>query len=159
MAWPQAMDNCNYNNKTLVVMETEREWEFVKNEIQNRVGSNYGEWFIGLEQNFTTGNWTWVNGKPLTINKWQRSNPEPSDFYGLIHKEYPAGYKGSFSTISGNIQTSWICEEETDNCQGDCFFHIAPPSTSPPGTKAVTTRGKTSTEQDITDVSGKFKDM
>ena len=42
----------------------------------------------------------------------------------------------------------------TDNCQGDCFSHPVPRSTSPPGTKAFTTKVKTSIEQDVTDVSG-----
>ena len=95
-------------------METEREWEFITNEIQNRVGSENGEWFIGLERNYTTAKlWTWINGKPLTIDKWLRNNPDPNDFYGLIHKEFPGGYKGIFTTIMGNIKRGWICEEET----------------------------------------------
>ena len=42
----------------------------------------------------------------------------------------------------------------TDNCQGACFVHSGPQSTIPPGTKAFTTKVRTSTEQDITDVSG-----
>ena len=42
----------------------------------------------------------------------------------------------------------------TDNCQRDCFVHPDPQSTSPPGTKAFTKKVRTSTEQDITDVSG-----
>ena len=42
----------------------------------------------------------------------------------------------------------------TDNCQGDCFVHPVPQSTSPPGTKAFTTKVRTSKEQGITDVSG-----
>ena len=98
-------------------METEQEWEFIKNAIQNREGSKLGEWFIGLEMNLTIGNWTWINGKPLTIDKWQRSNPDPADFYGLIHKEYPTGYKGSFSTIRDNIERGWICEKESGTDQ------------------------------------------
>ena len=52
-------------------METEQEWEFIKNAIQNRVGSKYGEWFIGLEMNITSGNWTWINGEPLTNGRSQ----------------------------------------------------------------------------------------
>ena len=59
MAWPQANGICKHHNKTLVVMETEQEWEFIKNAIQNRVGSKYGEWFIGLVKDMTTKNWTW----------------------------------------------------------------------------------------------------
>ncbi|XP_066017259.1 uncharacterized protein [Pocillopora verrucosa] len=156
--WPLANGNCKHQNKHLVVMETEQEWEFIKNAIQNREGSKLGEWFIGLEMNLTIGNWTWINGKPLTIDKWTRSNPDPADFYGLIHKEYPTGYKGSFSTIRDNIERGWICEKESDNCQGDCFLHHVPQSTSPPGTKAFTTKARTSTEQNITDVSAKSTD-
>ena len=49
--WPQANGNCKYYDKNLVVMETEKEWEFIKNAIQNLAGSKYGEWFIGLEIN------------------------------------------------------------------------------------------------------------
>ena len=98
-------------------METEQEWEFIKNAIQNREGGKYGEWFIGLEMNLTIGNWTWINGKPLTIDKWTRSNPDPADFYGLIHREYPTGYKGSFSTIIDNIERGWICEKESGTDQ------------------------------------------
>ena len=50
---------------------------------------------------------------PLTIDKWQKSNPDPNDFYGLIHEEYPSGIKGSFSTVNENVQRGWICEKES----------------------------------------------
>ena len=94
-------------------METEKEWEFIKNAIQNREGSKYGEWFIGLELNMTTRNWTWINGKSLTIDKWEKSSPDPDDFYVMIHEEFPLGFKGSFVTIKGNVQRGWICEKES----------------------------------------------
>ena len=112
-AWPQANANCKFHKKHLVVMEEEQEWEFIKNAIQNREGSKYGEWFIGLEMNITTRNWIWVNGKPLTINKWEKSSPAPNDFYGLIHEEFPTGFTGSFSTVKGDVQRGWICEKES----------------------------------------------
>ena len=31
-------------------MESEQEWQFITNEIQNKSGSQYGEWSIGLEK-------------------------------------------------------------------------------------------------------------
>ena len=95
------------------MIETEQEWEFIKNAIQNRGGSKYGEWFIGLEMNITTRNWTWVNGKPLTINKWEKTSPAPNDFYGLINEEFPTGFTGSFSTVKENVHRGWICEKES----------------------------------------------
>ena len=48
----------------------------------------------------------------------------------------------------------------TATCQGICFVHPVPTSTSPPktsaGTKAVTTRGKTSSEHKSNTLSGKI---
>ena len=95
-------------------MESEQEWQFIKNAIQNqRTNSQYQEWFIGLEKNSTMQRWTWINGKSLTINKWFKgeNNPDSADSYGLIHKEY--GFKGSLSTVRGRLLRGWICEEET----------------------------------------------
>ena len=50
-------------------MESEKEWQFITNEIQNKTGSRYTEWFIGLKENSKTQRWTWINGKSLTIDK------------------------------------------------------------------------------------------
>ena len=96
-------------------MESEQEWQFIKNEIQNKSGNPYYEWFIGLEKNSTTMRWSWINGKSLTIDKWSKgvNNPDPTDSYGIIHREYPQGFKGSFSTFRGDLQRGWICEKET----------------------------------------------
>ena len=96
-------------------MESEQEWQFITNEIQNKTGNLYNEWFIGLEKNSTTWRWAWINGKSVTIDKWSNAgiNPDPADSYGLIHKEYPNGFKGSFITIKGDLRRGWICEKET----------------------------------------------
>ena len=96
-------------------MESEQEWQFITNEIQNKTGNQYNEWFIGLEKNSTTKIWTWINGKSVTIDKWSNAgiNPDPADSYGLIHMEYPKGFKGSLSTARGDLQRAWICEKET----------------------------------------------
>ena len=97
-------------------MESEQEWQFITNEIQNKTGNLYNEWFIGLEKNSTTWRWAWINGKSVTIDKWSNAgiNPDPADSYGLIHKEYPKGVKGAFSTFRNDrVRRGWICEEET----------------------------------------------
>ena len=96
-------------------MESEQEWQFITNEIQNKTGNPDNEWFIGLEKNSTTKKWTWINGKSVTIDKWADvgTNPDPADSYGQIHMEYPLGFKGSLSTMRGDLQRGWICEKET----------------------------------------------
>ena len=97
-AWPQANGHCRYHNKRLVVMETEQEWEFIKNAIQNREGSKYGEWFIGLELNMTTRNWTWINGKSLTIDKWEKSSPDPDTFTWWFKRNFHLDLKSCFTS-------------------------------------------------------------
>ncbi|KAL9973645.1 hypothetical protein ACROYT_G020126 [Oculina patagonica] len=156
-SWPQANVSCEYYNKHLVVMETEREWEFIYKEIQTRKGARYDEWLIGLYKILKTGEWTWVNGKPLTIDKWQPNKPKDMEYYALIAKEWPVGKKGLFNSIQGNVFRGWICEEETDNCQVGCFFHNYPmPTNSTPAESTTPTtqiQRKSSTPYGHTDAS------
>ena len=91
-------------------METEREWQFITDEI-GKLNTKYNEWHIGLFN--ANGNWTWVNGKPLTLNKWQEREPGSDDLYGLIHKNFPKGSYGTFSGNKGGIIRDYICEQET----------------------------------------------
>ena len=96
-------------------MKSEQEWQFIRNEIQNKSGSQYDKWSIGLKKNSITRRWTWINGKSMTIDEWYKEgiNPDPNDTYGLIHEEYPLGFKGSLSTYRGYLEREWIFEEET----------------------------------------------
>ena len=94
-------------------METLQEWEFINKTIKDLTSGQRDEWHIGLLKNLTTGNWTWINDKRLTIDKWIKDNPEKDDFYALIAREFPPGSYGLFSSIKGNVQRRWICEEET----------------------------------------------
>ena len=71
------------------------------------------EWHIGLFKNVTTAEWTWINGKLLTIHKWQQHEPDKNDMYALIAKEWPRGSYGLLSSNKGTVPRGWICEEET----------------------------------------------
>ena len=72
----------------------QREWEFINKEIQKWNSGNEIEWHIGLYRNLTTKKWTWINGKNVTINKWQKDKPQDSDFYTVMAKESSDGVKG-----------------------------------------------------------------
>ena len=113
ITWPLAMASCKLINKDLVVIETDREWDFITMAIQIRKSGKYDEWYIGLYKNLITGNWTWINGKALTIDKWQEYTPHDDKSYTLMAKEWLTGFKGSFKSITGNISRGWICEEVT----------------------------------------------
>ena len=93
-------------------METEREWQFITNELKNRT-TKKNEWHIGLFWNKTVSKWTWVNGKPLTITKWRDSDISGNSYFAVIAKEPHEGSYGTFDSIRGDIKKAWICEEET----------------------------------------------
>ena len=97
-------------------METIEEWEFINSSLKDQTGSVFDEWHIGLLKNLTTGNWNWINGRPLTFDKWQPYNSGQRDLYVLIAKEYPSGTFGSFNSISRYPLQGWICEEEPGIC-------------------------------------------
>ena len=111
VSWPLAMASCKLINKNLVVIETQREWKFITMKIQIRKSGKHDEWHIGLYKNLITGNWTWINGKALTIDKWQKNTPNDNNSYTLMAKEWPK--KGSFKSITENTARGWICEEVT----------------------------------------------
>ena len=93
-------------------METESEWQFITNELKNRTAKN-NEWHIGLLWNRKVSNWTWVNGKPLTIAKWRDSNTRGNSYYAVIAKGSPRDSYGKFDSLRNDIKRAWICEEET----------------------------------------------
>ena len=93
-------------------METIKEWEFINGSLKDQTGNEPNEWHIGLLRNPTTGNWSWINGKPLTFDKWQPHEPEQGDKYVLIAKDYPTGSFGSFASISKDPRRGWICEKQ-----------------------------------------------
>lgn len=93
MLWPLAMASCKLINKDLVVIETEREWKFIAMEIQTQKRRKHDEWHIGLYKNLLTGNWTWINGEALTMNKLQENTRNDNDSYTLMAKEWPTGFK------------------------------------------------------------------
>ena len=113
MSWLQALNYCARKSSKLVVMETEREWEFINKQIQTRISGKENEWHIGLDRNLSTGKWTWSNGKTVVIDKWQKGKPRDSDLFTVMAKEFPEGFRGSFSSINKSVSRGWICEEET----------------------------------------------
>ena len=111
--WQQANDSCIQNKKHLVVLETVQEWEFINQTMKDRKAFRYNEWHIGLFKNLTTGNWTRVTGKPLTLDKWQPREPGKDDRYAHMAKEFPTGSYGLFGGMKDYVHRGWICEEET----------------------------------------------
>ena len=74
------------------------------------------------------GNWTWVNGKPLTVSKWGQGEPSGEHDVGFMYKRFSNDKWGLFGSVKREIwinQHAYICEisngELTCRC---CFFFL-----------------------------------
>lgn len=92
----------------MVSIETEEEWRFINKEIQNRNIAEPQEWHVGLKKE--QGDWKWVSGQPLTINKWQKGQPSGDGDVVVMAKDYPADTQGLLNDLRDDITKAFICE-------------------------------------------------
>ena len=116
-AWNINRKACQDTGGDLVSMETDDEWELVKQFTQHRTTDNKDsdEWHIGLEKDNGTGKWTWVNGKPLNIKRWQPDKPDNTAYesVAVIAKNYPYYTYGLFNNVRPESNGGYICEVKT----------------------------------------------
>ena len=110
--WLWAREACQNQGGDLVSIETEEEWNFINDQIQRRNTTYYGNtWSIGLTKK--AGNWTWVNGRPLTICKWEQGEPRGEHDAAFMYKRSSNGEQGVFGGVNGTrfeYDHGYICE-------------------------------------------------
>ena len=84
MDWNRASKSCDQQeNSSLVSMETEKEWHFVKNLTEKRKKTR---WFIGLKMvDNGSPKWSWLSESIAWVNgtsagTWRWNNGEPNNF-------------------------------------------------------------------------------
>ena len=98
-SWLWNRETCQSQGGDLVSIETEEEWNFINDQIQRRNTTYYGNrWSIGLTKE--TGNWTWVNGRPLTICKWEQGEPRGEHDVAFMYKRSSNGEQGVFGSFN-----------------------------------------------------------
>ena len=122
LPWCLNRNICQSLGGDLVSIETEQEWNIIKDEIgrRNIKKSHSKKWSIGLTKK--AGNWTWVNGRPLTIRKWGKGEPSGEHNAAFIYELDSNGGRGVFfgsgnRTRWGNLY-AYICEIS----KGEFFF-------------------------------------
>ena len=110
VTWPDARKSCQYHGGDLVSIETEHEWQVLKGQIENRTNRFNNSWYIGLRMK-SRGIWTWVSGKPLTLNQWHGWKPRDGAPYAVMTKTFSPGTKGFFRNVKGSIFAGFICEK------------------------------------------------
>ena len=111
-SWPWGREACQNQGGDLVSIETEEEWNFINDQIQRRNTRRYeNTWSIGLTKR--AGNWTWVNGRPLTICKWEQGEPRGEHDVAFMYKWSSNGEQGVFGGVNGTsigYRHAYICE-------------------------------------------------
>ena len=106
--WSQNRITCQRKGGDLVSIETEKEWQFINTEIQKLCIGVPNEWHIGLHK---VGDvWKWVNGKPLTISKWQNNQPSGDGDVAVMSKDFPPTKQGLFNDLEDRLYRAYICE-------------------------------------------------
>lgn len=126
LTWNKSRELCQKDNGDLVSMETDKEWKYLSDFIQNLAGSNHSEYFIGLSNE--AGSWRWLSDVSIEVpgQKWRWHNHQPSGDGDCVvmYKNYAAGNnpkakrrKGYFNDLPCNSPGSkgtnrgFICEK------------------------------------------------
>lgn len=109
-SWSGSQQQCKEDGGHLVILETEREWKFIKGEIQNLSNPSLDEWYIGLRRYTHANDWRWITGELLTNPHWQKYEPSGDGNCVIIAKEYPQGTYGYFNDLKCDSLKAFICE-------------------------------------------------
>lgn len=102
--WTESRKTCADKGGDLVTMETEKEWQFINKEIQKRATTR--RWYIGLTN--MRQEWKWVNGRPLTISRWNDGEPSGDGNVAIMLNKRKA--QGLFNDLSKYTTIASICE-------------------------------------------------
>jgi serine/threonine protein kinase/formylglycine-generating enzyme required for sulfatase activity len=78
MTWHQAIEHCRSLGGYLCCLETEEERQFVARLLPTETWA----WLGGTDE-YSEGEWKWINGSPWTITKW--GGNEPNNAYDAEH--------------------------------------------------------------------------
>ncbi|XP_078392737.1 hepatic lectin-like [Cetorhinus maximus] len=106
--WNSAKLQCESLNSHLIIINTEQEQNFMEKSIEN----NPGDYWIGLTDRESEGNWKWVDGSPVSFTRWGQG--EPNNWNG---NENCAIIKTrGWNDYSCSDQFRFICEKRALPC-------------------------------------------
>ena len=107
--WFKNSDVCKRQGGYLISIETNEEWNFIKQKIQNRSCWRKKLWHIGLSKK--SGDWIWESGNSLNISKWENSKEtHRGRLRAAISKK-----GGLFIPVPWKNKGAYICEMHGGN--------------------------------------------
>ncbi|TWW63203.1 asialoglycoprotein receptor 1 isoform X1 [Takifugu flavidus] len=110
MTWDEAQDWCTGHESHLVILTTDKEWDFV-------VKHSAGTWYwVGLTDR--TGKWEWVNHTPYVMDRrrWRPGQPDSWTGHGLGHGDEDCGQlhtDGRLNDLHCLTQLRYICQKHS----------------------------------------------
>eukprot|EP00066_Takifugu_rubripes_P025863 XP_011615129.1 PREDICTED: asialoglycoprotein receptor 2-like [Takifugu rubripes] len=110
MTWDEAQDWCTGHESHLVILSTDKEWDFV-------VKHSAGTWYwVGLTDR--TGKWEWVNHTPYVMDRrrWRPGQPDSWTGHGLGHGDEDCGQlhsDGRLNDLHCLTQLRYICQKHS----------------------------------------------
>lgn len=106
MNWEDAKEVCEDQGAHLVIVNSDQEQGFLKNNIN---GSN--TYWLGLTDEETEGSWMWINGDTVSVSYWlawqDNADPDPKDCGSMVPN-------GTWVDDRCSHLHHWICERSWD---------------------------------------------
>ena len=121
--WTESRTRCKDTGSDLVSIESEKEWRFLKNEIQ---AMNAIEYYIGLRKNSTSGEWKWISdNSKVSVTRgefpWAKREPSGDGNCANMYRDYLQDY-GLFNDLRCDTQqmySGYICESLAEGTDQD----------------------------------------
>ena len=124
--WKESRKRCKNIGSDLVSIESEKEWIFLKDTIQNY---ETGEYFIGLRNVSESKEWRWISDNS-TVNAtkgefpWAKDEPKGDGNCAVIYKDYRNDY-GLFNDLNCSQNkkiAGYICESSVNTNDQEGMF-------------------------------------
>ena len=127
MQWEGSRKRCKKIGGDLVSIESEKEWFFLKETIQNYAAVEY---FIGLRKVSKSKEWRWISDNSkvnATKGKfpWAKDEPSGDGNCAVMYKDYRKDY-GLFNDLSCSEQRhniGYICENSVNSNDQEGMFY------------------------------------
>ncbi|XP_031566278.1 adhesion G protein-coupled receptor L2-like [Actinia tenebrosa] len=115
--WNDNRKKCLNMSADLVSLETEDEWKFITNELQNMTNRFQDEWHVGLQRRGEVSSkaWFWLTGVRLNYDHWQPYQPSGDGRCVNIAREYlkSTGGFNDLACLGWYSPRGFICEMDT----------------------------------------------
>ncbi|KAK6324601.1 hypothetical protein J4Q44_G00039430 [Coregonus suidteri] len=103
--WRESRQYCLKRRADLVIVNSDKELTLIKgfNEVSDT--------WIGLTDSVTEGTWKWVDGTPLTTQRyWRRGDPSGGVRENCVLSAHSSSGQGTWNDYPCSYNSSWICE-------------------------------------------------